>query len=95
MINDETIGVSKDMAQAYKQAEDDFLNNMKYISEVIIFATSVKPNDFEPSAYANKVTNAMQCNKSISDLRVKGIKIIGKLSVFNITGVTSSAVVQC
>ena len=43
IIKDKTMGVSKEMVQAYKKAEDAILNRMKYISEVIILATLVKP----------------------------------------------------
>ena len=39
MIKAKTMGVSKDMVKAYKQAEDDVLSHMKYISEVIFLAT--------------------------------------------------------
>ena len=32
MIKDKTMGVAKEMVQAYKQAEDDILEHTKYIS---------------------------------------------------------------
>ena len=86
--------LSNEMAQAYTQVADDILSRMQYISEVIILATLVNPNDFDPSAYADKVTNAMTRHKSGSDLRVRGVKIIGKRSAFSHTAVTGSAVVQ-
>ncbi len=50
MIKDKTMGVSNDMVQASKQAEDGILNHMKYISEVVILATPVHLDDFGPSA---------------------------------------------
>ena len=65
MIKDKTMGVRKEMAQADKQAEDDNFSHMQYISEVIILATLVNPNDFDPSSYADKATNAMQCHISV------------------------------
>ena len=71
------MGLKKAMMQAYKQTEDDILKNTKYISEVILLATPVDPNGVDPSAYANKVTNATQCHDSLYDLRVSGVKIIG------------------
>ena len=37
MIKDKTMGVNQEIAQAYKQAEDDILSHMKYIYEVIIW----------------------------------------------------------
>ena len=43
MMQGNTKGVSKEMVQAYKQAEDDSLSQTKYISEVIILATPVRP----------------------------------------------------
>ena len=57
MMKDKQIGVSKEMAQAYKQVEDGILSHMKYISEVIILATLVNPNDFDLFASADKATN--------------------------------------
>ena len=43
-----TLGVSKDIVQSYKQAEDDILSHMKYISEVIIWAALVNPMTLTP-----------------------------------------------
>ena len=48
MINDKTMGVSKDMVQAYKQAEDDIRSHMKYISEVMLLATLYTPMTLTP-----------------------------------------------
>ena len=95
MMKDKTMGVSTEVVQAYNQAEDDILNHMKYISEVIILATPCKPNDVDPSAYGDKITSAMKHRNSVSDLRVRGIKIIGAWSAFYITAVTGSTVVKC
>ena len=75
-MKDNTMGVSKDMLHPYKQAGDDILNHMKYISEVIILATPVNPDDFDPSMYADKVTNAIKRQNSVSDLRINYMQII-------------------
>ena len=87
--------VTKEMVQAYKKAEDDILKRMTYISEAILLATPVDANDFDTSVYATTVTNAMKCQNSVSDFRVRGVSIIGKRLCFTTTAVTSCAVVHC
>ena len=77
MIKAKTTGVTKEMVQAYKKAEDGILKRMTHISEAILLATPVDPNDFDHSAYAPKVANAMQCHNSVSDLKARGVKLIG------------------
>ena len=69
--------VAKEMAGAFKQAAHDILKHPRCVSEVIILVTSVGPNDLNPSEYATMVNNAMKCQHYVSDLRVKGVKIIG------------------
>ena len=66
------MGVSKELVQAYNQAEDDTLSHIKYISEVIILANFVNPNDFDPPSYSDKVTSATQCHYSVSDFGGQG-----------------------
>ena len=61
--------VTTEMVQAYKQAEDDILWHWSHISEIIILATPVDPNNFDPSTYATMLTNIMKYYKSISKLR--------------------------
>ncbi len=62
MIGGKTMSVSKELVQAYKEIDGDILIHMKYISEAMILATSGHPNCVYPSAYADKVANAMQCH---------------------------------
>ena len=49
------MSVTKEMVQAYKQAEDDIVWHWSHISEIIILATSVDPHDFDPSTYATRL----------------------------------------
>ena len=83
MLKAKTMGVTKEMVQAYTQAEDDIPKHMKYISEIVLLATPADPNDLDPSAYATKVTNAMQCQNLFSDLRVRGCQDHWEMIVFH------------
>ena len=49
MVKDKSMCVTREMVQAYKQAEDGILWHWPHISEPIILATSVDPNDFDTS----------------------------------------------
>ena len=48
MTKDRTMGVSKNMVQAYTQAEYDIRSDMKCIYVVIILATPVNPMTLTP-----------------------------------------------
>ena len=78
MIKAKTMGVTKEMVQAYKKAEDDILKRMTYISEAILLATPVDPNELHPPRMqpwspmpCNAITHCLTC-------RSRGVKIKGK-----------------
>ena len=94
MLKAKTMGVTKEMVQAYKKAEDDILKRMTYISEAILLATPVDPNELHPPRMqpwspmpCNAITHCLTC-------RSRGVKIKGK-KCFTTTALTSSTVVQC
>ena len=93
MIKDNTMAVTKEMVQTYRQVEDDILNHMKYISEVILLATLWTPMTLTPPPTQPRPPMPRSAT-AFSDLRVMDVRLMRKWFCFTTTAFTTCAVVH-